>query len=56
VKDNDTGPGENKLTDFHCSEIRHIDLQNTRQKELSKGFAEAAKTAERVSYDGKNGI
>lgn len=26
------------------------------RKELSKGSAEAAKTAERVSYDGKNGI
>jgi hypothetical protein len=56
VQDNGTGPDEKKLIDFQCSRVRFGDLQGTRQKELSKGPAEAGKTAERVSCDGKNGI
>jgi len=35
--------------------FRHSDLHSTGQKELSKGCAEAAKTADRALCDGKNG-
>jgi hypothetical protein len=54
VQDNGICPNELNLVDFRYSMFRLGDLHSTGQKKLSKGCAEAAKTAERALCDVKN--
>lgn len=53
MQDNGISPNERTSLNFQYSKFRHGELYGTRQKELSKGWTEAAKTAERAVCDGK---